>query len=555
MTSDHGLFVEDALKLPPLDRGRVVAGRDGLRQRRVRWFAVMEGPVEDFVAPGELVLTMGAGYDEADFVEFAVEIARAEAAGLCVCIGKTCAPFAAVPTGVLDLGNRLAFPVIELPWEIRFADVCRALADRLLADRYAAPPASGQMPATFTAALLRRDGLEAVTEAAEAMIGCPVLIVDAGLQPLCIGPHAQALFSPSELAARVADMPQRTQEEVRAQLEAHEVVALRSIEALGLQSVLATTARAYDRSLGYILAVGAGRQANTSIVERRALQHAGAAVAIELLRRRAVAEAEARVHGDFLWELGGGELSIQEIAAKATLLGYSLNQHYQLIVVQDEDPGHASVLDQVVRHAGRHRTVGGLHATRRGREVMILVPDDGEPMLTTRNLVERVRSELPENALCWGISDRAVTVRSMAAGLSRARRAAEIGRALHGPGAISDAQTLEPFFILAGLARDPEASHAATAALAPLVEHDIKSSGQLLHTLEVYLEELGNTSSAARRLFLNRHSLLYRLSKIETLTGRNLNRAEDRLILDLSLRLRRLSSDSARHGGTATDKS
>ncbi|MFD9667968.1 PucR family transcriptional regulator [Rhodococcus sp. NPDC059968] len=536
----QGLLVEAALRLPPLDQGRVVAGSDGIRTRYVGWVAVMEGPVEDFVAPGELVLTIGATYDEVGFTRFVSEIADAGASALCVCVGKG-APFEAVPAGVLDLGDRLAFPIIELPWELRFADVVRTLADRLLTDRYAASAASNQLPADLTSALLCGDGLAAVTEATEKLVGRPVVILDAGLGPLSLGPRAQTLVSPSELATRLADMSARVQRQLRASLETDTVLTPLAVEPLGLPAVLAATARSHDRVLGYVLAIGDGRHANSLGGERRALQHAGAAVAIELLRRQSVAEAEARVHGDFLWELGSGQLTAQEIATKATLLGYSLNHQYRLILGQSEHCEHTSLLDKVVDQARRRGRVGGLHATRRGREVMILVPGNAPPVLSPAKLIQRVTAELPNQALTWGIADQAVTVRTLADGLSRARRAAEIGRALHGTGTVSDAHMLEPFFILASLTRDPEASRVTAAALDPLVRYDTNSSGHLIHTLEIYLEELGNTSSASRRLFLNRHSLIYRLRKIEELTGRDLDRAEDRLILDLSLRLRRLT--------------
>src|SRR5947208_1244682 len=85
LAADQGLLVEAALRLTPLDHGRVVAGHDGTHTRCVRWVTIIEGPVEDFVAPGELVLTIGATYDEAGFTRFAGDVAAAGAAALCVC--------------------------------------------------------------------------------------------------------------------------------------------------------------------------------------------------------------------------------------------------------------------------------------------------------------------------------------------------------------------------------------------------------------------------------------------------------------------------------------
>ena len=95
--------------------------------------------------------------------------------------------------------------------------------------------------------------------------------------------------------------------------------------------------------------------------------------------------------------------------------------------------------------------------------------------------------------------------------------------------------------MLDALARDDAACRTAEALLAPLIQYDRQRSRNLLETLEVFLEENGNTTAAARRLFLNRHSLMYRLRKIEELTGRDLHRHEDRFLLELSLRLRRIA--------------
>jgi PucR family transcriptional regulator, purine catabolism regulatory protein len=78
--------------------------------------------------------------------------------------------------------------------------------------------------------------------------------------------------------------------------------------------------------------------------------------------------------------------------------------------------------------------------------------------------------------------------------------------------------------------------------LAPLEAYDEDTARGLIETLETFLRENGNTSQAARSLFLNRHSLMYRLRKIEALTGRSLDSHDDRFILELSLRLRRMQS-------------
>ena len=50
-------------------------------------------------------------------------------------------------------------------------------------------------------------------------------------------------------------------------------------------------------------------------------------------------------------------------------------------------------------------------------------------------------------------------------------------------------------------------------------EYDEKHSSDLLGTLKVYIRNLCNTSDSAKELHIHRNSLLYRINKIEELTG------------------------------------
>lgn len=519
-----------------------MAGRAGLSRRSVRWVAVIEWPVEDFVAPGELVLTTGVGCDPARFEQLAREVADSGAAALCVGVG-TAAPLAAVPAGVREIGEAAGFPIVELPWEVRFADILRAVVDRLLSARYAAAAPDGDpLPAGLATALLRRDGLTSVAQAVETMLDRPVIMLDAAFAPLTAGPLASERSEMlAAMAERAAAAPAAELRGLRLRLEGEDVLALADLEPLAPSSALIAPAVAQGRVLGYVLALGEGRQANALAVERQALQHAGVAAAIELLRRQAVAQAEARVRGDFIWELAAGELGRQELTAKATLLGYSLQRDYRVLLAHAEGAQAAEAFEELLRQVRRRGDAEGLQATTRAELALILVPVSAPPLLAPARLAERVAGELPRGVVSWGIAEGSYALTELADGLRRARRALRVGRALHGPGTVADATELAPFLMLAGLAEDPEARRAADALLAPLLRYDEGTSRDLLRTLEVFLEENGNTSSAARGLFLNRHSLIYRLRKIEDLTGRDLSSHQDRFIFEVSLRILRLA--------------
>lgn len=69
----------------------------------------------------------------------------------------------------------------------------------------------------------------------------------------------------------------------------------------------------------------------------------------------------------------------------------------------------------------------------------------------------------------------------------------------------------------------------------PLVVYDRERGSGLVRTLSVYFETRTNASEAADRLFLHRNSLLYRLERIQTLTGLDLRNSESMLVLQLGL--------------------
>ncbi len=100
-------------------------------------------------------------------------------------------------------------------------------------------------------------------------------------------------------------------------------------------------------------------------------------------------------------------------------------------------------------------------------------------------------------------------------------------------------QPLESLFVLGAMAQNPLVNSVVVDAVGPLVDYDRQNRRNLVETLQVFLDESCNTSAAARRLFLNRHSLMYRLNKIEELTGFSLKEPADRFFLHASVRLYR----------------
>ena len=84
------------------------------------------------------------------------------------------------------------------------------------------------------------------------------------------------------------------------------------------------------------------------------------------------------------------------------------------------------------------------------------------------------------------------------------------------------------------------------ALIEPLKEQDRTRSSDLVRTLKTYFAAGTNASEAADRLFLHRNSMLYRLERIQKLTGLDLK--DDRVAL--ALRLGLLANDRGERDAT-----
>jgi purine catabolism regulator len=89
--------------------------------------------------------------------------------------------------------------------------------------------------------------------------------------------------------------------------------------------------------------------------------------------------------------------------------------------------------------------------------------------------------------------------------------------------------------------QDPDAlTTFADSVLSSLDEYDGAHGTELVPSLRAFLEKNARWESAAKDLFVHRHTLRYRMRKVEELTGRSLSSARDRMEFFLALRARDL---------------
>ena len=271
---------------------------------------------------------------------------------------------------------------------------------------------------------------------------------------------------------------------------------------------------------------------------------------LELERSRSPEWEADRLAGDFVGAVLAREVTDRgDIVARAAEYGSALEDGAGVVVARAVPHAPQSgewrerVLTLAIR-ALRAASRGSLAMRRDGEsaEVAAIVPCEGEEALA------RAASIL-ERELTTSLGGFAVTVaRSRwtleAVDLYRAGKeavlAANVGEA-EGRARIAFEETGAYRLLLPAMSEDPgELERFYDETVAPLVAYDEQYETDLLATVETFLENDGNVTPTAERLFTHRHTVRYRLERVRELSGHDIFSTEGRERLGLGLKAMRV---------------
>ena len=517
------------LELEPL------AGEEALHAP-VRWVHISElHDPTPWLSGGEVLLTTGMQLETADAQrEFVERLSEHGLAGLGLGVGFA---HARAPDELIAAARDSGFPLFEVPYETPFIAVTEKAAAAIVSEHYAALRRSISAQERLQQVVLSERGLEGIATTLGTLVGASALILDPRGAPL-----AQATFR-RELEAPVV-------EAVGAE------VAARS--SAGAESFVPDHADLRSRSLALpVLPSQEGAPPEAWLVaikdtgglaefERLVLHQAVSVVALELLRRRVASSTERRLAGDILAEVVSRQLSGAKLARR--LEPFGLGGQVTALVVEAEDgaPSFAG-LESALADALEEEAVSALVAAD-GPLVAALLPGLlEEELFALAGRLQDLLSARLETTVAVG-AGRAVPAGDARRAYTEARCALE-ARALTGPpngdgphGGVATYRDLGSFALLLSLQDSDALAQFCESVLGPIENGDSRHADELVRSLSVFLDENGHWERAARRLYCHRHTLRYRMKKIEELTGRDLARAGDRIELWLALRARELVS-------------
>ena len=321
------LTVSDIVRLDKLELS-LAGGAAGLG-RSVRWAHISE--LDDptpWLKGGELLLTTGQPLREQPgaFVEL---LAAHELAGLCLGLGFG---FDAMPAEAVAAADRLGFPVLTTPYHVPFIAITEAVFT-------AQADARVQMLEQLTALMLDGGDLHAMLAEMGRMSGSALCLRE---------PSGHVLARTAEIEAGdpgAMVLPVVTGSQVRAEL----------------------LAQPGDRC------------------DPQLLHHLQTVLAVELLKRRAVSEAERRLSGDLVESILAGEVSAPELRRKAAAFGLEGERPLAFALLRPAQRGTRALAEL----AERLGDIGPCTVRDGGVAVLLEAADDERAEMRAAELLER----------------------------------------------------------------------------------------------------------------------------------------------------------------------
>jgi purine catabolism regulator len=520
----------------------------------VRWVHISEllDPTP-WLSGGELLLSTGMLLKTPEEQrEFVLRLADHQLAGLGFGTGFS---HPEIPPALLEAAAERDFPVFEVPYELPFIAVTEAAFTKLVNEQYAVLRRAIAAHERLERIVLSERGLEALAGTLSTLTGAAVFVFDARGEPLVQRAFRRAI-EPETVTALRDELGERTRRgEARAFLpplgeQAERALAL-PVAADGVTGGARNDAERKPEA--WLVAIK--DSGPLSDFDRLTLHQAVTIVALELLRGRVAGDTERRLAGDVLAAIVGGDLTGVELARR--LEPFGLAEQVAALVVQRPDGGRgpAHPVEDALSTALRKEASPGLVASTANFTCALVAGGAEEQVFAlAQRVAERLSGGLGEG-LRVGVGrpvpggearrsfhEGRCAVEALALGVSQGSHNgnANGNGSGHPVAAVATYKDLGSFQLLLSLQDDEALKLFCDSILGPIEASEGHYGGELMRSLEAFIEENGQWERAARRLYCHRHTLRYRIKRVEELTGRDLSSARDRIEFWLALRGREL---------------
>jgi PucR family transcriptional regulator, purine catabolism regulatory protein len=518
------LTVEEALSIYPLSEARLIAGSKG-KHRIVRSINVMDAPdISDWIKEGEMLLT--TAYLIKDNLEEASALLqtlnRRGSAGLGIKLGRF---WNTIPEELIAEAEQLNFPLIELPYQFTFSDQMNGLFRAELTRSTSALQTVLEKQKKLMRFALRSSRSQPLFDSVSEVMEHPLALIN---------PRGTVIYNNSGLTDTqlLAGWPWLNRNQ-----------RIRAGEGVGYRIPLLQG----EECTGYLVYLDIDPLL-LPVEESLFVQGA------ELISFHIHSGYEDCFEPDQQREFGGllrrclnGSLSCAELAqAAATLDIELLQQPYQLMLTDAAEPGESRQVEllRLKESYMEHpvlQEMNGIHVLV-DEGLLSIYPQDRQSPENFRNIINECFDKLKFQQGYYpraAISSRKANPQSLKEAFAEVKECLAEPRYWGMNERVVHYRQLEVLLMLQQIPPEMMQKY-ANGNLGGLLSREPEYVREMLHTLEVYLENDGHINETAKKLFIHRNTATYRIEKLSELLDVDFKKINDLLRLKLVFMFRRM---------------
>lgn len=512
------MHVSDILQSKHFQSAKVVAGNAGLH-RVIKWVHIIEIlNVENFLKGNELVLTTGIGFQKNpnDFIRFVKGLIQAKCAGLCIELGNY---IQEIPEEVMKLADEYEFPIIVFEKEVAFIEITQDIHSSIINQQYSMVSKLESFSELLNKETLYAQLPEEILKITYQYVGVPIILKLNEQDPIVL---------PNLLKAQKANLLDK--------IEFNK-------DKFPIQPI-----HLFEHQYGEVLLfkeVDEITEFETLILDRTAT-----ALGQLFIRKLYVEEKRGLEDAQWIEEWIEGKHSKEEIHQYI----YSQWSHFEpkgaaVLVLHYNEEGTKQKLDitylkllcrsileqygfQSLVYKKKNYIIFILLNKRDGHDVKERI---GEAInkIQASDIFMKIEPSMLKIAVGKIMKDLSLVHESYQTALDTLYIKRKVGTTTQ------FYEDLHLFRLIYNLQKHINLEELVVDYLQPIIEFDEKNNGQLLETLEVYLQTNGSKQETARRLYIVRQTLYHRLKRIESLIGEDFMDGEKRLALEFMLLARK----------------
>ncbi len=546
MIKETGIALREVLQMDMMKHCRLLAGSSAENNVITRVNIMADPDVLDWVMEGEFLLTTAYFFKSAT-VEEQEKLIREAAHKQLSGIGIKVSPYLEkLPDQILALADELQLPIVELDAEIPFGDIMTPIFREIFNRQSEMLKTVENVHNDTMDVILKGGGIKEIIRVLMRSVENPVLIKDHYFE--------EYMYDEQDAASDYPTLIRGVKKYFKTVLNHYRYVKK-------VEDRVTVNNTYVDRVMvpilirnnvhGHMVIFGTRRKISSFDVLN--LESASTIIALEFLKRISVQEVENRYKADFFDDLISlDERRKDKAVERANYYRLQRDAWYSVMTIHLEEGAEAAnSTDELNQTLGRmiHAIDANCKAEERiyliankGSSVNVLFMWDDEKkyereVRQTADCIERViEQKISGLDFRIGVGRVCKGLENVAHSLKDAEKAVEAANAYIGERVV-EFEKLGIYKIFCQENLKDELQNFYNSTLRDLVEYDRKRDTELVRTLQAYFETNGNLKRMSELLFTHYNTILYRINRIQEITGKNLESENERYGLQTALKI------------------